>query len=234
MTDSRSTILGKLRAARRPFEDAPPRPAAHLPALAVEDSSREALVARFVREMALLKGEAFVVRGDAGARDKIRALIAQHKANHALTWDFGHIPVDGLAEMLHEMGVEATIPLPHQDRSPEVMAHFGQATIGISGVDAAIALTGTLILSSGEGKGRIPTVLPPIWIAVVSAEQIVPRLEDWLASERARGMQTVYERANLAFVTGPSRTGDIEMELILGVHGPGTEYVIIKDIDMRT
>ncbi len=229
MNDSRSIILDKLRAARRPFDDAAPRPRTYLPALVADEMDRAALVARFVHEMALLKGQSFVVKGDAGAREQIRALIVQHDVTHALTWDFRHIPVDGLAALLHESGVEATIPLPHEDRSPERMAHFGKATLGISGVDAAIALTGTLVLSSGEGKGRIPTVLPPIWIAVVSVEQLVPRLEDWLAGERGRGMATVYERANLAFVTGPSRTGDIEMELILGVHGPGTEYVIIKE-----
>jgi L-lactate utilization protein LutC len=181
--------------------------------------------------MALLKGEAFVVQGDAGAREKILQLLRAHQAGHVLAWDFRHIPVDGLADALRESSIEVTIPLPHQDRSPEAMAHFGHATAGISGVDAALALTGTLVLSSGEGRGRIPTVLPPIWIAVVAAEQIVPRFEDWLAQERARGMSTVYSRANLAFVTGPSRTGDIEMELILGVHGPGTEYVIIKESD---
>lgn len=229
MSDSRSIILEKLRSARRPFDDAAPRPAHYQPALALEAMDRSALVARFVREMELLKGQAFVVQGDAGAREQIGALIAKHQANHVLTWDFRHIPVEGLKAMLHESGVAATIPLLHQTRTPEMMALYGSAAIGISGVDAAIAMTGTLVLSSGEGRGRIPTVLPPIWIAVVSVEQIVPRLEDWLVSERGRGMSTLYERANLAFVTGPSRTGDIEMELILGVHGPGTEYVIIKE-----
>lgn len=229
MSDSRSIILERLRAARRPFEDAPPRPAQYQSALALAPMDRAALVARFVREMELLKGQAFVVQGDAGARECIASLIAQHNANHVLTWDFRHIPVDGLEAMLHESGVATTVPLLHQDHTPEAMALYSGATIGISGVDAAIAMTGTLVLSSGEGKGRIPTVLPPIWIAVVSVEQLVPRLEDWLLGERQRGMSTVYERANLAFVTGPSRTGDIEMELILGVHGPGTEYVIIKE-----
>jgi L-lactate dehydrogenase complex protein LldG len=225
---SREHILGKLRAARRPFEDAPPRPAAYIPAIPVDDVSPAALAERFVREMEALKGKAFVVQGDDGARQQVLDLLREHDVRHILSWDFAYIPVAGLEDALRADGIEITQPALHDERTSDIMAHLGQAGAGLSGVDAAIAMTGTLVLSSGAGKGRIPTVLPPIWIAVVAQEQLVPRIEDWLAGERERGMSTVYERANLAFVSGPSRTGDIEMELILGVHGPGTEYVIIK------
>jgi L-lactate utilization protein LutC len=228
MSSARETILNKLRNARRPFEDAAPRPQAYIPVIPVANPETSALVERFIQEMDLLKGKAFAVNGDAEARTLILDLLRQHNVDHILAWDYRYVPVDGLEGALREAGIRVTQPRLHEERSPEFMARLGSAGAGVSGVDAAVAMTGTLILSSGEGKGRIPTVLPPVWIAVVSLEQLVPRIEDWLASERARGMTTVQERANLAFVTGPSRTGDIEMQLILGVHGPGTEYVIIK------
>jgi L-lactate utilization protein LutC len=228
MTTARETILNKLRNARRPFEDAVPRPHHYIPIIPVENIETDALIARFIQETDLLKGKAFAVTGDAEASALILDLLRQHNVDHILAWDYAHIPVAGLGDVLRDANIRVTQPRVHEERSPELMAHLGSAGAGVSGVEAAIAMTGTLILSSGEGKGRIPTVLPPIWIAVVALDQLMPRLEDWLASERARGMMTIYERANLAFVTGPSRTGDIEMQLILGVHGPGTEYLIIK------
>ncbi|MDX2139467.1 MAG: lactate utilization protein [Chloroflexota bacterium] len=228
MTSARETILNKLRSARRPFDDATPRPQAYIPVIPVENTEPDSLIARFIQEMDLLKGKAFAVKGDDEASALILDLLRQHNVDHVLAWEYRHIPVAGLEDVLRSAGIRVTQPRVHEERSPELMAHLGSAGAGVSGVDTAVAMTGTLILSSGEGKGRIPTVLPPVWIAVVALEQLVPRLEDWLASERAHGMTTVHERANLAFVTGPSRTGDIEMQLILGVHGPGTEYVIIK------
>jgi L-lactate dehydrogenase complex protein LldG len=67
-----------------------------------------------------------------------------------------------------------------------------------------------------------------VHIVVVTLDQIVPRLEAWLAQQRAQGLPTMHNAANICFISGPSRTGDIEMELILGVHGPGQVQVIVK------
>jgi L-lactate utilization protein LutC len=228
MTSSRDQILGKLRAARRPFPNAAARPDTYIPVIPVQEDTPLALAERFIQEMALLKGQAFLVADDAAVRQQVLELLQKHGVDHLLAWDFTYIPVDGLQAALEQAGIRVTIPQLHESRSPDIMGVLDSAGAGLSGADAAVAMTGTLILSSGTGKGRIPTVLPPVWIAVVTLAQLVPRIEDWLAGERGRQMQTVYERSNVAFVTGPSRTGDIEMELILGVHGPGTQYVIIK------
>jgi L-lactate dehydrogenase complex protein LldG len=228
MSSSRDSILGKLKAARRPFEDAAPRPSRYTPVIPEFDSTPAVLIERFVQEMDALKGKAFVVSDDESARRQVLALLREHQIDHVLAWDFAHIPVEALEATLRDAGVQVTLPRLHAERSPELMQRVGSAGGGLSGVDAAIAATATLVLSTGPGKGRLPTVLPPVWISVVSVDQLYPRLEDWLAAQRSSGMMPMRGRANLAFVTGPSRTGDIEMELILGVHGPGTQYVIIK------
>jgi L-lactate utilization protein LutC len=226
---SREKILNKLRAVQRPFPDAPPRPTDYLPVTLIDDTSPDALLARFTAELERLRGQVCVVDGDDAARDMVLELLRGHKAEHILAWDFAHIPVAGLRDAIMEAGICITHPDLHDKAvRPEVAASIKGAQAGLIGVDAAAATTGTLIVSTGPGKGRTPTVLPPALIAVVAFEQLIPRIEDWVARERANGLPTITGSANVCFITGPSRTGDIEMQLVLGVHGPGIVQVIVK------
>jgi L-lactate dehydrogenase complex protein LldG len=234
---SRDAILTKLRDARRTgkvntrlLESAAPRPSAFLPVTQIEDASPDGLLARFSEELIRLKGEVFVCDHDQAARDQIAALLREHGAARALAWDFACIPLPGLAETVRGMGVEVIHPETHDEFRAETLSTAETAQVGITGVDAAAAATGTLIVTTAPGKGRIPTILAPIHIAIIRQRQIVPRIEDWVGRLRAEQMAAVRASANFCFITGPSRTGDIEMELILGVHGPGrVQAVIIRE-----
>ena len=225
---SRETILNKLRGARRPFEDAKPRPTAYMPVTVQSDFSPDALLERFTLELEQLKGQVFPVEGDTGPRDKVLELLAFHQASHIIAWDFAHIPVEGLESAIREAGITITYPRPHDEARADVLAQAESAQVGLSGADAAAATTGSLIFTTGAGKGRLPTILAPIYIAVIRLDQIVPRVEDWLATQRQQGLEGIRNAANVYFVTGPSRTADIEMQLVLGVHGPGIVQVVVK------
>jgi L-lactate utilization protein LutC len=228
MTTSRDKILSKLRAARQPFPDAPPRPQAYQPVAKLDDTSPVALVERFVTEIGLLKGEAFIVEGDNAACEKVRELLISHHTTRLLAWDFRHIPIKNLENPIRELGIEIIHPDIHDEFRRETLVMAETAQVGLTGVDFAIAATGTLIVSTGEGKPRIPTVLPPSHIAVVTLEQIIPRLENWIAYQRANDLPSIYNNSNICFISGPSRTGDIEKQLVLGMHGPGQVQVVIK------
>lgn len=223
---SRENILNKLRA-NRPFEDAPPRPRIYAPVTEIEDTTPEGLLARFSLEMERLKGEVFIADGDAAARETVLELLKSHSAARAIAWDFGCIPVDGLEAAMRGAGVEVLHPNTHVGDRAAILAASEQAQVSLTGVDAAVAATATLIVTTAPGKGRIPTVLAPVHIAIIRQEQIVPRLENWVAAQRAKGIDTLRQSANFCFITGPSRTGDIEMELILGVHGPGRVQAVV-------
>lgn len=100
----------------------------------------------------------------------------------------------------------------------------GDDVVGISGVFCAIAETGTVMLLSGPERYATTSLLPETHIAVVPAARIVRSMEDgWdlLRSERGTLPRQV------TFVSGPSRTGDIEMTLVLGIHGPYRVHVIV-------
>ena len=96
--------------------------------------------------------------------------------------------------------------------------------VGISTAQAAIAETGTLVLVSEDERHRLVSLVPPVHIAIVDASRICETLGEALALLRRRNEMS---RA-VTFVTGPSRTADIELTLTVGVHGPQELYVIIN------
>ncbi len=227
MSTSRDQILNKLRSARRPFADAPPRPERYLPVTVQEDETAEALLERFTLELNSLTCDVFPVESDEAARAKVLELLELRETKSILAWDFAHIPVEGLEAAIRAAGIEIIQPDTHDEMRMEMLTISAEAQAGLTGADAAAATTGTLIFTSAPGKGRIPTVFAPLHIAIITLDQIVPRIESWVAQQRASGLP-MREHANFCFVTGPSRTGDIEMQMVLGVHGPGKVQVIVK------
>lgn len=209
---SRDTILQRLRAARPPFPDAPP-PGTPLPVVPLDPHDRAALIDRFVAQADALS--CAVHR--CGSADEAHAAILRIIApdERALCWDFEHVPLPGLAEALAGAGIAVA---PPDDASMRV---------GITGVDAALAATGSLVLASGAGKARQVSLLPLVHIAVVRAEQIVPHMEAWIAALRAGGTDAFTASSSAVIVSGPSRTSDIAMEPILGMHGPGQMHIVL-------
>src|SRR5215475_6961942 len=115
MASSRETILNKLRSAQRPFEDAPPRPKQYLDVTIQEDTSPEALLVRFTKELTALTGEVYVVDGDEQARSKVLEVLEQFEVKSMLAWDFDHIPVEGLESAVRATGIDIIHPETHDE-----------------------------------------------------------------------------------------------------------------------
>jgi L-lactate dehydrogenase complex protein LldG len=96
--------------------------------------------------------------------------------------------------------------------------------VGISTVQGAIAETGTLVLDATRERHRLVSLVPPVHIALVRKKDIRQTLGETLAAFR-NGTGEVSRV--ITFITGPSRTADIELTLAIGVHGPQELYVII-------
>lgn len=111
--------------------------------------------------------------------------------------------------------------LPHESR---LAAPTGDDLIGISAVAFAVAETGTLVFASNENEPASTHLLPETHIAIVHEEQVVHTMED--AFERLRKDGRLMPRA-LNFVSGPSRTADIEQTIVLGAHGPYRVHLIL-------
>jgi len=100
----------------------------------------------------------------------------------------------------------------------------GDDKLGITGAFCALAENGTLLLLSGENTHATTSLLPENHVAVVAASRIVRTMEDgWdLLRREHSGLPR-----QVNFVSGPSRTADIEMTLVLGAHGPFRVHVIV-------
>lgn len=96
---------------------------------------------------------------------------------------------------------------------------------GISSCESLISQTGSILVSSATGGGRGLSVLPPVHIVVAPVELVVATLGDALHDVRQRYLDNM--PSLLSFITGPSRTGDIERILVLGAHGPKELFVLL-------
>jgi L-lactate dehydrogenase complex protein LldG len=99
--------------------------------------------------------------------------------------------------------------------------------VGITMAQAGIAETGTLVLEAETERHRLVSLLPPVHIAIVYSRDIV--LTIGAALSQLRGHERKQMSRAITFITGPSRTADIELTLTVGVHGPKELYVIVID-----
>jgi L-lactate dehydrogenase complex protein LldG len=104
---------------------------------------------------------------------------------------------------------ERAVRIPEERRSQD----YSFAAITIEEVSGAIAESGTIICSASGGRALQAGMVPEHHVAIVSREKIFPNIEGVLESFTTLP-------STLTFITGPSRTADIEKKLVIGVHGP--------------
>ncbi|HVU89362.1 MAG TPA: lactate utilization protein C [Pirellulales bacterium] len=177
-------------------------------------------------EITAVGGQATVVDDLPAAREVLSTLIEQYRPKTALCWQhpvLERLAVDsflaerGIARLTHD-GLAA---LPPNEQRQRILA----ADIGITSVTFAIAETGSLVMMSEPGRERLASLLPPVHVAIVERSQILPDLFDLFTEVQRAGYENL--PSNLAFITGPSKTGDVEFTLTTGVHGPGKWHVIV-------
>src|SRR5262249_4295764 len=120
--------------------------------------------------------------------------------------------------------LDDTLPRDAPGRAAQ-LAKLDRGDVGLTGALAGIADTGTTVLASGRGRPRLAWLLPQVHVALMRVDRLYASLDDFLAGAG----DSVRSSANVSLVTGPSRSGDIEMVLTRGVHGPGALHVVLVD-----
>ena len=103
---------------------------------------------------------------------------------------------------------------------------------GVTTAQWGIAETGTLVLESARERHRLLSLVPPLHVALLSTRRIRATLGDVLARVGPDGAGRRVESHAITFITGPSRTSDIELTLAIGVHGPQALHIVLVDAEV--
>lgn len=187
-------------------------------------------VVRFAEELVAVGGHYHEVATLPAAAQQVLQLVQAFGARKAIVAGKGLPEGLGLNELLSKEGID-TWQEPLTAVDPETKRVLFAADVGITGADRLIAETGTIVLTTASGHGRSLSLLPPVHIVVAGRRQVVPDLFDVFAEleSTTRPAQRLDLPACVTLITGPSKTGDIELRLVTGVHGPGEVHVVVID-----
>jgi L-lactate dehydrogenase complex protein LldG len=191
----------------------------------IAEQQRPELIEQF--EAALLRvGGRFSVAANAQiVCERVADIAAGVQAKKAVGWHSPWLQQLGVASRFAEMGIEFITDAERADKAAFIN-EAAEAAIGITPVDYALADSGTLVLLAKKNQPRTASLLPPLHIAVLRPEQIIRGLDDLFALLPSDSREL---SSAVTLITGPSRTADIELTLVVGVHGPQQLHVILVE-----
>jgi len=205
MNDAREKILAGVRSKSRPLNgDSPPPLDEVVVRVEPTGASPEDLLKRFIERWTAVGGEIL------------------YPADLPLICDWIAREAPGMVVLDDDLPQTWLEAIPGSCRASLALNHrIFAAGLGITTVQGAIAETGTLILTAAHGRARLASLAPPIHLAVLRRDAIVPDLLD-ACGQFGAGAATVW-------ITGPSKTADIEGIIVRGVHGPRRVVAAIID-----
>ena len=156
---------------------------------------------------------------DVEARTAVRSahdILARTKIDEAL---------DGAGIATHTMTLAGDDPDAERSSLRDIAIH---ADLGVTGVDYAVAETGSVVLLARSEVSRLPALLPPTYVAIVERGKVLPSLDE-LFTLRRDEFYLDNLGSYLNIITGPSRTADIAQTLVTGVHGPGDVHMVLLE-----
>jgi len=159
----------------------------------------------------------------------IAGVAAANGATQLVAWQPAALGLD-LAPALAPAGLSVVTPTAADDASRQRhLEDAAGAQIGVTGCDLAVAETGTLVVVSGEGRPRSTSLLPETHVALFDSSRLVESLEQVGIMLEAWHAASAAPSSGINFITGPSRTADIELTLTRGVHGPKDVHAIFVE-----
>lgn len=178
--------------------------------------SKSKRIDRFCQEARALGAEVVQVKTQEQLQKALQSLLTSLNPKSILLWDQTIFQGWEISSVLDQWKQFFVNPLENQSEALH-------ADIGITTVDFAIADTGTLVLCTHPLKSRGVSLFPIHHIAIVDASQIRTRMGEVLAE-----LKVLKAPSSVHFISGPSRSSDIENDLSIGVHGPAALHILLK------
>ena len=237
----RDAFLGRVRGALGRSPGAPELDDATHMGLAVEDVRRsaddvrremnesgDALLDAIMESAATSGWKVRRVASPEDAADVVAEICSEAGATNVLRSDqdvFASVPVDAALESKGITPAVATVGGAGDDIPALKQAAF-DADVGITGVDYAIAETGTVVLHPRKGLSRLVSLAPGRHIAILNRGDVLPSPDELFTLERADFNDGAIE-GSMNLISGPSRTGDIAATIVDGIHGPFEVHLVI-------
>jgi L-lactate dehydrogenase complex protein LldG len=174
----------------------------------------EAEIELLLAEIGKLSGVTRQLRNRDDLQSALADLVKAEAVRKATLWATPDLQAWDVAGRLKALGVELVSPQAG-------MRAVAECDLGVTGVDAALPETGTLVLRSSPEKPRVVSLLPRVHLAILRPSALRADLHQAFAEVKGDGY--------VVLVTGPSRTADIELTLTLGVHGPKSLHAWLLD-----
>lgn len=211
MNSAREEILGKVQAALGRDSGSPVAPIPSTARVKPRTAgATDAEIEQLFTEIGKLNGVTRRLAGRDDLRSALAELVKAEAVKKATLWSTPDLATWDVSGTLRALGVVVV--------SPQADKHLvAECELGVTGVDAALPETGTLLLRSSPERPRIVSLLPRVHLAILTPAALRADLHQTFAEVR--------HDPYCVLVTGPSRTSDIELTLTLGVHGPKSLYV---------
>lgn len=217
--NARQTILNRLRAA----DPQPVAPRPLLPPLGESSMNPDHLLQTFIARLNARGGIVYQVADNDALLVKMAQILEAQTVTRAMAALDPVVAPLQLRRWGRRIGIEIVNPHDFQNRESYTQAVFDNVQAGITGVDFAVAESGTLVLAHGPLQARLISLAPVIHLAVVPVARLVPVYETALDS-----IYTAARRpSQVTFITGPSMTADIQATPFKGMHGPRTLIVFL-------
>lgn len=196
----------------------------------------EEVLSKFEAELTKVAGVAHRAAHRQELEEILRAIVSQSNAKGVVLSRNPLLAELKIEALLRAWGKDISVwpALGAGDASVASLRAFGKAsfaaTVGITGVEHALAETGSLVVTSRTEGAQMASLAPPVHVALYRRSQLVASLDEILERLRvASAAQEADSGRSVVFITGTSRTADIEQILIRGVHGPGEVHAILVE-----